>query len=114
MALSAGTTIKEQTTIILKEVTEQGIPWYCLTVVYRSILNCDKVIIDDKKGAYNASNQNLKTVAKRIAMILLRTILVLVGERAAGYRAALSDNGIGPTTKDLILGKFPSMTMMKR
>jgi LacI family transcriptional regulator len=105
MALSSGTQLKNDYNH-LKEVTEQGIPLVLFDRVAEDIL-CDKVIINDRKGAYNAVTKFIKDGRKRIALITSEDYISVSRERAAGYKEALLDNGIG-YNEDLIL-KFPSM-----
>ncbi len=105
MALSSGTQLKNDYNH-LKEVTEQGIPLVLFDRVAEDIV-CDKVIINDRKGAYNAVTKFIKDGRKRIALITSEDYISVSRERAAGYKEALLDNGIG-YNEDLIL-KFPSM-----
>ncbi len=105
MALSAGTQLKNDFNH-LKEVTAQGIPLVLFDRVTEEI-NCDKVVIDDKKGAYNAVTKFIKEGRKRIALITTEDYFSVSRDRSAGYREALLDNGI-EINEDLIL-KFPSM-----
>lgn len=105
MALSSGTQLKNDYNH-LKEVTEQGIPLVLFDRVAEEIV-CDKVIIDDRKGAYNAVTKFIKDGRKKIALIASEDYISVSRERAAGYKEALSDNGIA-YNEDLIL-KFPSM-----
>lgn len=105
MALSSGTQLKNDYNH-LKEVTEQGIPLVLFDRVAEEIV-CDKVIIDDRKGAYNAVTKFIKDGRKRIALIASEDYISVSRERAAGYKEALSDNGIA-YNENLIL-KFPSM-----
>src|SRR5690606_6366175 len=105
MALSSGSQLKNDYNH-LKEVTEQGIPLVLFDRVDEDIV-CDKVIINDRKGAYNAVTKFIKDGRKRIALITSEDYISVSRERAAGYKEALLDNGIG-YNEDLIL-KFPSM-----
>lgn len=105
MALSSGTQLKNDYNH-LKEVTEQGIPLVLFDRVAEDIV-CDKVIINDRKGAYNAVTKFIKDGRKRIALITSEDYISVSRERAAGYKEALLDNGIG-YNENLIL-KFPSM-----
>ncbi len=77
----------------LKEVTEQGIP----VVLFDRITNeidCDKVIIDDQLGAYNATKKLIDEGRKRIAHITTDDYLSVSKERTKGYLKALQDNGL--------------------
>lgn len=105
MALSAGTQLKNDYNH-LKEVTAQGIPLVLFDRVTPEI-KCDKVVIDDKKGAYNAVTSFIREGRKRIALITTKDYFSVSRDRAAGYREALLDNGL-EINEDLIL-EFPSM-----
>lgn len=105
MALSSGTQLKNDYNH-LKEVTEQGIPLVLFDRVAEDI-KCDKVYINDKKGAYNAVTKFIKDGRKRIALITTEDYISVSRERAMGYNQALSDNGLD-FNEDLIL-KLPSM-----
>jgi len=85
----------------LREVVNQGMPLVMFDRVADEIY-CDKVVIDDAHGAYQAVEHLLHTGRKRIA--LLTTVdYVSVGKlRTMGYRHALEDAGI-PIDEDLIL-----------
>ena len=77
----------------LREVVNQGMPLVMFDRVSDEIY-CDKVIIDDEKGAYDAVNHLIKTGCKKIA-ILSTVDYVSVGKlRTLGYKNALRDNNI--------------------
>ncbi|RTE54419.1 LacI family transcriptional regulator [Arenibacter aquaticus] len=105
MALSAGTQLKNDYNH-LKEVTAQGIPLVLFDRVTPEI-KCDKVVIDDKKGAYNAVTTFIREGRKKIALITTKDYFSVSRDRAAGYREALLDNDL-EINEDLIL-EFPSM-----
>jgi LacI family transcriptional regulator len=105
MALSSGTQLKNDHNH-LKEVTDQGIPLVLFDRVAEDI-KCDKVYIDDRKGAYSAVTKFIKDGRKKIALITTEDYISVSRERAIGYRQALSDNGLA-YNEDLIL-KLPSM-----
>ncbi|MCK0191053.1 LacI family DNA-binding transcriptional regulator [Arenibacter sp. F20364] len=105
MALSSGTQLKNDYNH-LKEVTEQGIPLVLFDRVAEDI-KCDKVYINDRKGAYNAVTKFINDGRKRIALITTDDYISVSRERAVGYTQALSDNGI-VFNENLIL-KLPSM-----
>ena len=105
MALSAGTQLKNDYNH-LKEVTAQGIPLVLFDRVTPEI-KCDKVVIDDKKGAYNAVTTFIREGRKKIALITTKDYFSVSRDRAAGYREALMDNDL-EINEDLIL-EFPSM-----
>jgi len=105
MALSSGTQLKNDYNH-LKEVTEQGIPLVLFDRIAEDI-KCDKVYINDKKGAYNAVTKFINEGRKRIALITTKDYISVSRERTVGYQEALSDNGL-VYNENLIL-KLPSM-----
>ncbi|GMN06954.1 LacI family DNA-binding transcriptional regulator [Croceitalea sp. MTPC5] len=107
MSLSSGTQEKNDYNH-LKEVTEQGIP----LVLFDRITNqveCDKVVIDDKMGAYLATKKLIDQGRRHIALITTKNYLSVSKARAEGYFKALADNGL-PVNEDIIL-KMPSMNI---
>ncbi len=58
------------------------------------IVNCSKVIIDDRKAAYNATQHLIDIGCKRIAHFRGSLLPQNSIDRFLGYRKALSDNGI--------------------
>lgn len=105
MALSAGTQLKGDYNH-LKEVTEQGIPLVLFDRVTDEI-NCDKVVINDREGAYQAVTKFIRDGRKKIALITTEEYLSVSRDRGAGYRQALWDHGL-EYDEGLIL-KFPTM-----
>ncbi|MEL6918709.1 MAG: LacI family DNA-binding transcriptional regulator [Bacteroidota bacterium] len=105
MALSAGTQQKKDYNH-LKEVTEQGIPLVLFDRVTDEV-QCDKVIINDKEGAYSAVKKLIDNGRKRIALITTEDYFSVSRERGEGYRQALRDNGM-KIDEDLIL-ELPDM-----
>ncbi len=65
-------------------------------------LDVDRVIIDDRKAAYNATTHLIETGCKRIAHLSTHQTLGIGFERLAGYRKALEDHGI-PYREDLVV-----------
>ena len=65
-------------------------------------LDVDRVIIDDRKAAYNATTHLIETGCKRIAHLSTNQTLGIGFERLAGYRKALQDHGI-PYREDLVV-----------
>ena len=59
-------------------------------------LDVDRVIIDDRKAAYNATTHLIETGCKRIAHLSTNQTLGIGFERLAGYRKALEDHGPSP------------------
>jgi len=100
MSLSSETQLKNDYNH-LKEVTEQGIPLVLCDRVTDQI-SCDKVIIDDKEGAYMAVQKLIESGRKRIALITTENYLSVSKDRTAGYVKAIEDNGL-EVNEDLIL-----------
>lgn len=105
MALSAGTQLKNDYNH-LKEVTEQGIPLVLFDRVTDQV-DCDKVVINDREGAYLAVTKFIRDGRKKIALITTEDHLSVSRDRAAGYRQALLDHNMD-FDEGLIL-KSPSM-----
>ncbi|HWR99420.1 MAG TPA: LacI family DNA-binding transcriptional regulator [Prolixibacteraceae bacterium] len=62
----------------------------------------DRVIIDDRKAAYNATTHLIETGCKRIAHLSTQQTLGIGFERLAGYKQALEDHGI-PFREELVI-----------
>lgn len=107
MALSAETQLKNDYNH-LKEVTEQGIPLVLFDRVTDEV-QCDKVIINDREGAYFAVNKLAKNGRKHIALITTENYFSVSRARAAGYRQALRDNGL-EVNENLVL-ELPNMNV---
>ncbi|HLT50899.1 MAG TPA: LacI family DNA-binding transcriptional regulator [Arenibacter sp.] len=105
MALSAGTQLRNDYNH-LKEVTEQGIPLVLFDRVTDQI-DCDKVVINDREGAYLAVTKFIEDGRKKIALITTEDHLSVSRDRTAGYRQALLDHNMDFDEK-LIL-RSPSM-----
>ena len=105
MALSAGTQLRNDYNH-LREVTEQGIPLVLFDRVTDQI-DCDKVVINDREGAYMAVTQFIRDGRKKIALITTEDHLSVSRDRTAGYRQALLDHKMDFDER-LIL-KSPSM-----
>lgn len=90
----------------LKEVTDQGVP---LVLFDRTtdVINCDKVIIDDKEGARLAVKKFIDNGKKKIALITTENYFSVSNKREEGYREALTKAGF-QIDEDLIL-KLPDM-----
>ncbi len=85
----------------LTEVIDQGMPLVMFDRVSDDIY-CDKVIIDDAQGAYEAVNHLIKTGCKKIALITTVDYVSVGMLRTLGYMKALQDAGI-EVNEDLIL-----------
>ena len=100
MALSAETQLKQDYNH-LKEVTEQGIPLVLFDRVTDEI-HCDKVIIDDRQAAKDATLRLIRNGRKRIALFTTERYLNVSAKREEGYREALLIEGLA-VEEDLIL-----------
>ncbi len=107
MSLSEETQLKNDYNH-LKEVTEQGIPLVLFDRITDEV-NCDKVIINDEEGAYEAAKKLIDSGRKKIALITTESYLSVSKNRMAGYRKALLDHDI-PIDESLIL-KLPYMNI---
>jgi len=77
----------------LKELHDKGLPIVFFDRVTEEI-DTHKVIADNYKGAYDATDLLIKSGYKRIAHITNSAQLSITRERLAGYKAALADNKI--------------------
>ncbi len=77
----------------IKEIINQGIPIVLYDRISRSI-NCSKVLIDDVKAAFNATEYLIKTGCKKIAHLsgVLKPQTTI--DRLKGYRRALEKHDI--------------------
>jgi LacI family transcriptional regulator len=76
-----------------KELHQKGLPIVFFDRIVSEI-ETHKVIADNYKGAYDATVHLIKSGYKRIAAISNPALLSITKERLAGYKAALTDNGI--------------------
>lgn len=77
----------------LREIINQGVPVVLIDRV-TDLVECDKVIIDDVQGAYNAVNYLIKKGKKKIALISMPDYMSVGRLRTQGYKDALNDAGI--------------------
>lgn len=82
------------------EIIDQGIPVVLYDKITKSI-NCSKVIIDDKKAAFNATEYLIKTGCRKIAHIRGPLKPQTTIDRFMGYKQALEAHDI-PFDKSLI------------
>ena len=75
-----------------KELWERGMPIVFFDRVVNE-LNTHKVIVDNHKGAYDATVSLIREGFKNIAAISNSESLSITRERLAGYKAALKDHG---------------------
>ena len=92
MSLSAGTQQKNDFSH-LKEVSKQGIPLVLFDRVTEEV-HCDKVILNDREIAYQATKKLLNDGRKHIALITTESYFNVSEKRAEGYKNALADHGI--------------------
>jgi len=76
-----------------KELNERGMPIVFFDRIVDEI-NTHKVVVDNYKGAYDATIHLIQNGYKQIAIVANNEILSITKDRLAGYRAALADNGI--------------------
>jgi LacI family transcriptional regulator len=77
----------------IKKILDFGIPLILFDKISKSV-NCSKVIIDDKKAAYNAVTHLIKKGHKKIAHFRGDLIPQNSIDRFLGYKQALIDNNI--------------------
>ncbi len=78
-----------------KDLHDRGMPIVFFDRIVDEI-QTHKVIADNFKGAYDATEHLVKCGYKRIATLCNKVSLSIGKERLAGYKAALSKNGIEP------------------
>jgi DNA-binding LacI/PurR family transcriptional regulator len=83
-----------------KELTQKGLPIVFFDRIVDEI-NTHKVIVDNYKGAYDATSHLISNGYKRIATVANAEFLSITKERLAGYKAALKDHHI-PVDESLI------------
>jgi LacI family transcriptional regulator len=76
-----------------KELNQRGMPIVFFDRIVDEI-KTHKVIVDNYKGAYEATVHLVKNGYKNIATLSNATVLSIAKERLAGYKAALADNGL--------------------
>jgi DNA-binding LacI/PurR family transcriptional regulator len=77
----------------LKELHQKGMPIVFFDRIVSEI-DTHKVIADNYKGAYDATAHLINNGYRRIATVSNPALLSITKERLAGYKAALTDNGI--------------------
>jgi len=110
ISLSAGTQ-KENDFNHLKEIVDQGIPIVLFDRTTNQI-DCDKVLIDDKEGAFKAVRKFIGNGRKKIALVTTENYLSVSNAREIGYREALANSGI-EINENLIL-KLPNMDVNEK
>lgn len=79
-----------------RELHERGMPIVFFDRIVNE-LNTHKVIVDNYKGAYDATLSLIREGYKAIAAISNSESLSITSERLAGYKAALNEHGIRGT-----------------
>lgn len=105
MSLSSGTQ-KENDYNHLKEVTEQGIPLVLFDRITKEV-ECDKVVIDDRLGAYLATKKLIEQGRTKIGIITTDDYLSVSKSRTLGYLKALKDFGLKENSERIL--KMPTM-----
>jgi DNA-binding LacI/PurR family transcriptional regulator len=77
----------------LKELHQRGMPIVFFDRIVDEI-DTHKVIVDNYKGAYDATTHLVKTGHRQIGAVANSAFLSITKERLGGYRAALTDSGI--------------------
>jgi LacI family transcriptional regulator len=77
----------------ITEVIDQGMPVVMFDRITDEV-NCDKVIIDDKKAAYEAVQYLINQARKKIALVTTVDYVSVGKLRTDGYIKALQDNNI--------------------
>ena len=76
-----------------KELNDRGMPIVFFDRIVDEI-NTHKVVVDNYKGAYDATRHLIQNGYKQIAIVANNENLSITKDRLAGYKAALADNGI--------------------
>lgn len=100
MSLSLETQKKQDFNHLI-EVENQGMPLVMIDRITDQVL-CDKVIIDDARGAYNAVSHLIEKGHKKIALITTVDYISVGNLRTQGYFKALADHGLN-FDPDLVL-----------
>lgn len=77
----------------LKDLHAKGMPIVFFDRIVNEI-DTHKVIVDNYKGAYDATTHLIQNGCRNIAVLANVSFLSITQERLAGYKAALEDNGI--------------------
>lgn len=78
---------------VFKELHERGMPIVFFDRIVDEI-NTHKVIVDNYKGAYDATAHLIQNGYRQIGAVANNENLSITKDRLAGYKAALADNGI--------------------
>jgi LacI family transcriptional regulator len=78
---------------LLKELHQRGMPIVFFDRIVDEI-NTHKVVVDNYRGAYDATVHLIQSGYRQIASVANSELLSITKDRLAGYRAALTDHGI--------------------
>lgn len=92
ISLSEETQVKQDFSHLTNAINE-GLPIVMFDRVTNQV-ECDKVIVDDMQGAYNATTHLIKTGCKNIALLSELFNLSVGKLRLEGYKKALRDHNI--------------------
>ncbi|GAB1856749.1 LacI family DNA-binding transcriptional regulator [Flavobacteriaceae bacterium MHTCC 0001] len=105
ISLAEETQVKQQYAH-LKNAINEGVPIVMFDRVSNEI-DCDKVIVNDQEGAFEATEHLIKSGCKRVALISVIDNLSVGKLRVEGYKNALKTHGMPIEDKLIIkLGKF--------
>jgi LacI family transcriptional regulator len=88
-------TLKQQDYHHFNETINQGMPIVMFDRIVNEV-NCDKVIVDDLKGAKNAVEKLINTGCKNIALITTKDYVSVGKLRTQGYLEALEEHKVQP------------------
>lgn len=94
-------TLKQQDYHHLTETINQGIPIVMFDRVVKDV-NCDKVIVDDSKGAKKAVEKLIDLGCKEIGIITTQDYVSVGKLRTKGYLEALNENGLDPNPEIIL------------
>ncbi len=77
----------------ITDLYDRNLPIVCFDRIIENI-DTHKVIVDNFKGAYDATDHLAKNGFKKIAILANSEFLSITKERLAGYKKALEDNNI--------------------
>ena len=86
-------TLKQQDYHHLTETINQGMPIVMFDRIVKDV-NCDKVIVDDSKGAKKAVEKLINAGCKEIGIITTQDYVSVGKLRTKGYLQALNENGL--------------------
>ncbi|NNK83006.1 MAG: LacI family DNA-binding transcriptional regulator [Flavobacteriaceae bacterium] len=94
-------TLKQQDYHHLTETINQGMPIVMFDRIVKDV-NCDKVIVDDSKGAKKAVEKLIDLGCKEIGIITTQDYVSVGKLRTKGYLQALNENGLDPNPEIIL------------